>query len=339
MTIPFKMLPALLLLPLLPLISPSCQAQTAGSATASASAGSHAHTRGAEHLRSYATPQEAVSALVAALHSDDHRQLHAILGRTADHYIRPKEADPGLSARTAFLAAYDEKARIDMKTGKQAVLYVGNIDWPLPFPLVMRHHRWQFDTPAGEREWQDRRIGANELAAIQVSLAYVDAQREYVQRDRNQDGLLEYAQNIVSQSGQHDGLYWPAAEGETPSPMGAAFAAARHLADNSAKAAPDSAGASDIQPFHGYLFRILTAQGSAVRGGAIDYMVNGKLIGGFALLAYPARYRETGIKTLIVNHDGVVYSKDLGPDTPALAAAMPAYNPDASWQKESVPDK
>ena len=275
----------------------------------------------------FASSEDAVTGLVAAMRSNDRKLMHQILGAEADRYIHSKDAAVDNEARAKFLLAYDEKSRIESKGDALAILHVGNDDWPLPFPLVNRGGRWHFDAKAGEQEWQDRRIGKNELSTIQVALAYVDAQREYVLKDRNQDGLLEYAQRIVSSAGQHDGLYWPRAEGEPVSPMGQAFA----------KASKSVHGVSQLEskPYHGYFFRILTAQGKSAPGAALDYMVKGKLIGGFALIGYPAKYRESGIKTFIVNHDGIVYSKDLGPQTASAADAISSFDPDPSWQKEA----
>ncbi|WP_394781736.1 DUF2950 domain-containing protein [Undibacterium sp.] len=286
----------------------------------------HGTTRHAVQAN-FASADEAVVGLIAAMRSDNHKLLHEVLGSQADRYIRSPDADFDNTARSKFLAAYDEKSRIELKGDTRAVLHIGNDDWPVPFPLVQAGGRWHFDTRAGIREWQDRRLGENELSAIQVELAYVDAQREYVLRDHNQDGLLEYAQRIVSTEGQHDGLYWHSAEGEPESPMGQAFA----------DADKPMHGAARLQgrPFHGYYFRILTAQGKSAPGGALDYMVRNKLIGGYALIAYPASYSESGIKTFIVNHNGTVYSKDLGPHTVSAAQAIKRFDPDRSWSKEA----
>lgn len=276
---------------------------------------------------SFASAEDAVARLVAAMRSNNRKLMYEVLGPDADRYIQSKDAAFDNEARAKFLAAYDETSRIEPKSDALAVLHVGKDDWPLPFPLVKRGGRWHFDAKAGEQEWQDRRVGENELSAIQVSLAYVDAQREYVLKDRNQDGLLEYAQHIVSSERQHDGLYWPRAQGEPVSPMGQAFAAANKAARGVRKL--------ESQPYHGYFFRILTAQGKSATGGAMDYIVKGKLIGGFALIGYPAKYRASGIKTFIVNHDGIVYSKDLGPQTASVAQMINSFDPDPSWQKEA----
>jgi hypothetical protein len=317
-----KALAALFFLPVIAACFPA-MAQAQGSEQKD----KHAHvTRHGVHS-SFASPQEAITGLVNAIRSNDHKRMHEVLGPEADRYIQSKDTDVDNEARARFLEAYDEKSRIESKGDALAILHIGNDDWPLPFPLMKRSGRWSFDAKAGEQEWLDRRIGENELSAIQVALAYVDAQREYVLKDRNQDGLLEYAQRIVSNEGLHDGLYWPRAEGEPISPMGQAFATANKSVHQVSK--------MESKPYHGYYFRILTAQGKSVAGGAMDYMVNGKLIGGFALIGYPAKYRESGIKTFIVNHDGIVYSKDLGPKTASAADAIVSFDPDQSWQKEA----
>ena len=200
---------------------------------------------------------------------------------------------------------------------------IGREDWPLPIPIVQKDGQWQFDTAAGRQEILARRIGRNELAAIQVALAYVDAQYDYANLTR--DGAQSvYAQKFFSSPGKKDGLYWPAAQGETDSPLGSAVAAATAVGYRVGGART---------PFHGYYYKILTRQGAAAPGGAVDYIVNGKMIGGFALVAYPAQYGNSGVMTFIVDHDGVVYEKDLGPNTAKIASAITAYDPDSTWKK------
>jgi hypothetical protein len=209
------------------------------------------------------------------------------------------------------------------------MLVVGEDDWPFPFPLVKEERGWRFDTSHGIEEILDRRIGENELAAIQASLAYVDAQREYYWLNPEGAPLLHYARSFTSTPGRKDGLYWDAADGEPPSPLGALFAEARaegYLID----------GAPRPVPYYGYHFRILTSQGEHAAGGAYDYVVGDRMIGGFGLVAYPAERGSTGVMTFIVNHDGVVFSKDLGPDTAKLAAEMTRFDPDDTWKREEV---
>ena len=193
--------------------------------------------------------------------------------------------------------------------------------------MVKQGESWRFDTRQGAQEIIDRRIGKNELSAIQVSLAYVDAQREYAARDQDGDGLLEYAQKFVSEPGKKDGLYWESREGEEPSPLGP-FAAQARKEGYARKKAGDQPS-----PYHGYFYKILKAQGKNAPGGAYSYVVRGKMIGGFALVAYPASYGSSGIMTFIVNHDGVVYEKDLGKNTEASAQAMTSFDPDQTWRK------
>ena len=193
--------------------------------------------------------------------------------------------------------------------------------------LTRKSGLWSFDTDTGRREILFRRIGHNELDAIQTSLAYVDAQNEYADKDRTGAGPGVYAQRFVSEAGKKDGLYWPTAPGEEESPLGELFAKASRQGYRAGQ------GRS---PYHGYYYRILTRQGPAAAGGALDYVVKGKMIGGFALIAYPDEYRNSGVMTFMVNHDGAVFQKDLGPDTENIAEAMTAFNPDKSWTKVDV---
>ncbi len=204
---------------------------------------------------------------------------------------------------------------------------VGDTEWPFPFPLVRDGDRWRFDTTNGVEEILNRRIGENELSAIQASLAYVDAQREYYWLNPEGAPLLHYARSLVSTANRKDGLHWEAAVDETQSPLGSLFASARaegYLVDPTIRPAP----------YYGYYFRILTAQGANAAGGAYDYVVDDKMIGGFGLLAYPAEHGSTGVMSFIVNHDGVVFSKDLGADTAKLAAEITRFDPDSSWTRE-----
>jgi hypothetical protein len=213
----------------------------------------------------------------------------------------------------------------------KAVLQVGKDDWPLPVPLVKRGDQWFFDARSGREEILNRRMGRNELSAIQVMLAMVDAEREYALKDRDGDGLLEYASKFASDTGKRNGLHWETKEGEAPSPLGdlAAKAAAEGYGSRNSKSTP--------QPYHGYYYRILKAQGESAPGGAFDYVVNGKMMGGFAIVAWPAKYGNSGVMTFVVNHEGVVYQKDLGPETSKIAKLMKLYNPDETWKKAEAP--
>jgi hypothetical protein len=215
-----------------------------------------------------------------------------------------------------------------MEGDNKAIMVVGQEDYPFPIPLMRKNGMWRFDTAAGREEILSRRIGRNELDAIQASLAYVDAQNEYAEKDRTGAGMNTYAQRIVSQPGKKDGLYWPSPQGGEESPLGELFAQATSQGYQ--------AGGSPT-PYHGYYFKVLTRQGPAASGGELDYVVQGKMIGGFALVAYPAEYRNSGVMTFIVNHAGTVYQKDLGPRTASLAEGMKSFNPDRTWQKVSDP--
>jgi hypothetical protein len=209
---------------------------------------------------------------------------------------------------------------------KRVILHVGNEKWPFPLPVVKKGENWFFDTKAGKEEILNRRIGRNELNAIQVCLAYVDAQREYVLKDRDGDKLLEYAQKFISKEGGKDGLYWEAKEGEEQSPLGPLVAKAAKEGYTGKKSG------NKPTPYHGYYYKILKVQGKNAPGGEYDYMVKGKMIGGFALVAYPAEYGNSGVMTFIVNQDGVVYEKDLGKDIEKIATAMKKFDPDKTWK-------
>jgi hypothetical protein len=254
---------------------------------------------------------------VDALRTDDRHALLAILGPEGRSLLASGDEVADRSGRERFVAAYDRAHRFDGGGGK-VTLYVGDDDFPLAIPLVPDRDMWRFDTGAGKQEILNRRIGQNELDAIQTCLAYVDAQRDYYGEDRNADGLREYAQRFASTPGKRDGLYWETRPGERPSPLGPLVVAAR---------------GEGPRPYHGYYYRILTAQGPDAPDGAYDYLAHGRMIGGFALVAFPARYGVSGVMTFLVNHDGVVYQKDLGPRTATLARAMKMFNPDETWQK------
>jgi hypothetical protein len=228
--------------------------------------------------------------------------------------------------RTRFIAAYDEAHKLELDGDSKAILIVGTDQWPLPIPLVREHARWRFDTKAGADEILNRRIGRNELSVIEVCRAYVAAQREYAAKRLGSGGSPEYAQHFMSTIGQRDGLYWPVKAGEEESPLGPLIARAR--------AAGYRPGTPHVKPrpYYGYYFRILTQQGQIAPGGARKYIVNGHMTGGFALIAYPATYADSGIMTFIVNQDGIVYQKNLGPATTHIAQQITQYDPDLSWQ-------
>ena len=272
----------------------------------------------------YKNPDEAVAALIAAAKAADRPALMRVLGPGSAEVVSSGDEVADAAGRKRVLDAYDTKHQVVMEGADKALLVIGNEEWPFPIPLVRKDGSWQFDTAAGRDEILFRRIGRNELNAVQAALAYVDAQHEYAEKGIGGNGV--YAQRIVSQAGKKDGLYWPAQSGEDDSPLGELAAAA--------SAAGYRAG-QQRSPYHGYYYKILTRQGTNAPGGALDYVVRGNMIGGFALVAYPAEYRNSGVMTFLVNHQGVVYEKDLGPDTARIASGMTAFNPDSTWQRVS----
>ena len=273
--------------------------------------------------QTYKTPQAAVDALVAAAKADDEKAALAVFGKAGEDIVSSGDKVSDEAIRKRFVESYDAKHQIAMDGDAKATLVIGQNDYPFPVPLVRKAGLWSFDTEAGRREVLVRRIGRNELNAIQTSLAYVDAQDEYAAKDRGA-GVGVYAQRFVSEPDKKNGLYWPTAAGEEESPLGELFAAASKQGYRAGEGRT---------PYHGYYYKILTKQGPSAPGGAHDYVVNGKMIGGFALVAYPAEYRNSGVMTFLVNYDGTVYQKDLGRDTTALAEEMTAYNPDKTWTK------
>jgi hypothetical protein len=305
----------LLLLALVPLATPVAQAADPAPA---------ASTRAAFVQSTYASPEEAAKALADAMRTDERKLIWRVLGPGASKFVRSGDPVQDEDAREAFVAAYDKAVKFERTGDTKATLLVGPGEFPFPYPLVAKNGRWQFDARQGNEQVLDRRIGRNELAAIKVCLAYVDAQREYANRDRDGNGLLEYAQKLTSTPGARDGLYWETRAGEPPSPLGPLTATARGQGYD--RHGPDN-------PYHGYHYKILTGQGRDATGGAYDYIVDGRMIGGFALVAYPARWGGSGVMTFICNHDGVVYERNLGKDTVATASAMTVYNPGAGWEK------
>jgi Protein of unknown function (DUF2950) len=274
---------------------------------------------------SYASLEAAAKALYGAIKSQNVKSIYKVLGPGSENLIYTGDEVADRQMRERFIAAYDKSIKIELEGDMKATLLTGENEWPFPFPLVKGAKGWQFDAKAGAEEMVNRRIGENELFAITFCLAYGDAQREYAEHDRNGDGFLEYAQQFRSSEGKHDGLYWATKEGEPASPLGPLAAQAKREGYTSKDPGPT--------PYHGYYYRILTGQGKDAPGGAYDYMVKGKMIGGYALLAYPARWGASGVMSFICNHDGVVYQKNLGADTDKLAARVTLFNPDASWTK------
>lgn len=278
--------------------------------------------------RDFTSAEEAAQALAAAIKSHSTKAMLAVLGADAQPLISSGDPVADENARDRFLHSFTEAHSLVPGQHGDTVLQVGTDEWPFPIPLVKSAAGWHFDVAAGKQEILDRRIGANELSAIQACLAYVDAQREYYDRGPDGDPLLHYASKLASTPGKRDGLYWEAKADEAESPLGPQFARAR---------AEGYAATGKGDPYHGYYFRILTAQGPSATGGSYDYVAHGKLIGGFGLVAYPAKWDNSGVMTFVVNQDGVVFEKDLGPDTTAAAKGMTTFNPDDTWKRVNAP--
>jgi hypothetical protein len=273
--------------------------------------------------QAFKSADEAANALIAAVRAGDAKAIAQVLGPDASEITSSGDKVQDDNTRKELLAAYDAKHSLTKDAAGRTFLTVGPDDFPIAIPIVEKDGAWRFDAVAGREEILYRRIGRNELAAIQTCLAYVDAQNDYAEMAPN-GGVGVYAQRIVSRLGKKDGLYWPAAQGEPESPLGEAVAAAtsRGYRVSGARA-----------PFHGYYFRVLTRQGPTASGGAINYVAKGKMIGGFALVAYPAQYGNSGVMTLLVNHRGDVFQKDLGRRTGQIAGLMSTFNPDRTWTK------
>jgi hypothetical protein len=273
--------------------------------------------------KTFASAEEAVKAAIAAAKSNNEKELLAIFGPQAKEILFSGDPVADKQRRGEFITAYDEKNRLATE-GENTILIVGKQDWPFPIPIVKKGQSWVFDTAKGKEEILNRRIGENELFTIQACLAVVDAEREYAMKDRDRNGLLEYAQKFVSDPGKKNGLYWETKAGEPESPLGPIMSQAR------SQGYQGKPPATSV-PYHGYYYRILTAQGKGAPGGAYSYMVKGKMIGGFAVVAYPAEYGNSGVMTFVVNHDGKVFQKNLGPNTAEMAKSMKEYNPDKTW--------
>jgi hypothetical protein len=274
--------------------------------------------------KTFKSPDAAAKALVDATRADDVKALEALFGPGSQDIISSGDEVDDTRGRDMFVKAYGDAHRLEKAGENKRILYVGKDDWPMPVPIVKTGKQWHFQTEEGRQEILSRRIGKNEIGAIQTCLAIVDAEKEYATLDRDNDQLLEYTPKFASEKGKKDGLYWQAAPGEPLSPLGPFVARAT---------AEGYGNAEQMSPYHGYLFRIITAQGENANGGAYSYIVNGNLIGGFAVVAHPALYRASGVKTFIVNYEGVVYEKDLGPETSQLAEALTVFDPDKSWKR------
>lgn len=271
----------------------------------------------------FASPEEAAESLASAWHSGSTADLLALFGPDGAKLVRSSDPDGERIARHRLAAAYDEAHQIDRDDAGHAIIVLGKEDWPYPIPLTLENARWHFDIPAGMQQIVDRRIGYHEIHAINVCRAYVEAQLSYSMSHRTANGRPAFATRIASSPGKHNGLYWKTPEGDPESPLGPLLASA------------DVSGAprkTPAQPFHGYLFRVLTEQGKHAPGGAKHYVVDAQMTDGFALVAFPAEYGVSGVMTFVVNQNGVVYEKNLGPQTAAIARTLSTYDPDDSWK-------
>jgi len=286
--------------------------------------------------RLFTTPQEAVQALIEAVKSADHEKLMAIYGPEREK-LRSGDAVEDARALKGFGERLERAATLEKVDDAKYTLLVGEDHWPSPIPIVRDGRKWRFDTAAGLDEILSRRVGQNELSTIMTCRAYVVAQWEYYTeaRDTARDGLAVYAQHIISTSGKRDGLFWEVPEGGTPSPLGSLIAQAR--AEGYTPGMAKSGEAKSRSPFHGYFFRILKAQGPHAPGGKFSYVINGNMIAGFALIAYPDKWGSSGVMTFIVNQQGRVYEKNLGENTAELAAAVTEYEPDPTWKLVGEP--
>jgi hypothetical protein len=275
--------------------------------------------------RTFASPNDAVQTLTVAVRADDIPQLLAIMGSDGEEIVSSGDEAADRIRRQRFLTLYDEKHSLVPEGDGRMTLVVGNADWPFPVPIVRQGSKWHFDSQAGVEEILNRRVGENELFTIQVCKAIGDAQQEYALKHPNGDGVREYARQFISDPGKRNGLYWLTAEGEDPSPLGELAA--------SAAAEGYHRRTEGLTPYHGYYYRILTAQGPNAPDGALDYVVNGKMSLGYAVIAYPAEYGNSGVMTFIMGADGVVYQKNLGDDTAKVAAAITTFDPGEGWTK------
>lgn len=280
-----------------------------------------------KEAKTFQSAEEAVEAMIDAVSQDDTQELMAIFGSEGEKVISSGDEVADKAGRERFVQAYKEMNKLVRETDTKVTLLVGTEAWPFPIPIVKEGETWRFDTAAGAEELLNRRIGRNELNTIQVCLAYVDAQREYALKDRDGDGKLNYARQVISTEGKKDGLYWEAGEGEAQSPLGPLAAKAAEAGYKARKSGEKP------QPYYGYYYKILTAQGENAPGGAYDYVVTGNMIGGFALVAYPAEYGNAGVMSFMVNHEGVVYQKDLGKGTAKKAKKMKLFDPDETWEE------
>jgi hypothetical protein len=275
--------------------------------------------------KTFISPETAVNALVIACRDFSKKDLMALLGPGSEPLISTGDEVDDRQNMKDFVKSYEEKNQLVTGSSGKVTLHIGKDDWPFPIPIVRAGKNWRFDTKAGKDEILNRIVGENEISAIQVCLAIADAQRDFADDMRDRTGQPEYAQRLESTKGKKDGLYWEAAQGEEPSPLGPLVARARTEGYSEATGLPS--------PYHGYFYKILKAQGKNAPGGPYDYVVKGRMIGGFAVVGYPASYGASGVYTFIANHDGVVYRKNLGKNTRSIAGAMTKFDPDKTWKK------
>jgi hypothetical protein len=314
----------------LPMFRPLPIAAALALAAFSAAGGLGADAPAAQAQRRFDSPGDAVKALAAATKAGDRAAVDAIFGPDVKDLLSGDAKQDAIEF-ASFARSIGQYSQLVKKADDRYVVDIGAQNWPLPIPLVKRDGKWLFDTEAGRVEIIDRRVGEDELNAIGVCRTYVLAQREYASEDRDGSGVLKYAQKLKSAHGAKDGLYWKASDDEEPSPFGPLVAEAR------AEGYGGKTAEGEPQPFQGYLFRILTSQGAAAPGGAYDYVINGNLIAGFGLVAYPAHWGESGFMTFIVNQWGKVYECNLGKDGAAIASEMTQFNPDADWSAVATP--
>jgi len=279
--------------------------------------------------KGFASPEDAATALIEALKNNDRSELLAIFGPEGGAILDSGDEIQDRVHRERFVRSFKEKCLFENEEGKKVILYVGKDEWSFPVPIVKKDERWYFDTKVGKEEILNRRIGRNELKVMEILQAYTDAQREYTSKDRDDDGVLEYARKIASEKGRRDGLYWEMEEGKEESPFGPLVAAA---AKTGYRVKEGPRGASRT-PYYGYFYKIMEGQGPNAKGGAYGYVVKENMILGFGMLAYPAEYGTSGIMSFMVNQEGVIHEKDLGENTSEIVETIKLYDPDQSWKR------
>lgn len=273
----------------------------------------------------FSSPQDVVNSLVAAIRTVDMKELSTILGPGSKELISSGDDAADRVGREKFLKAYDQKSSLEQVSAGKTVLHIGDDDWPMPIPIVKKGATWVFDARAGKQEILNRRIGRNELHIMDFLQVYVDAQHEYATKDCKGDGKVEFSQKFISTEGKRDGLYWKTEEGEELSPLGPLVA----------QATKEGYANENLQPYHGYYFKILKGQGKHAKGGAYNYVVKNRMLLGFALVAYPAQHGNSGIMTFMVSQDGTIYENNLGKNTQRLAEKLKIFDPDKTWNKVS----